>query len=225
MQLVAPDLLADLWGLSPGLVGLAAVVGAALWLLGWRSHRFWVVLIATVSAGIYGLFEAPLFNAQPLMASLLLALAAGLLALALIRLFAFVVGGFVGLSLAQTFAPNLDQPMIAFLTSGLLGLLLFRWCVSALTSFVGSVLLVYAGLVFLHQRGTINAAAYAESSSLLLSGVVGSMTLFGFVVQLWLERRRRQHPQDEKPVKKKSKDKDNDEDAGGFFGRLQRKAG
>ena len=50
MRLVAPDLVADLCGLSPGLIGLAAAVGAGLWLLGWWSHRFWVVLIATVAA-------------------------------------------------------------------------------------------------------------------------------------------------------------------------------
>ncbi|MEI7685036.1 MAG: hypothetical protein WCL32_08420, partial [Planctomycetota bacterium] len=64
MRLVAPDLLPDLCGLSPGVVGLTAAVGAILWLFGWWSHRFWVVLTATVSAGVYGLFDAPLRKAQ-----------------------------------------------------------------------------------------------------------------------------------------------------------------
>src|SRR5262245_15047328 len=184
MRLVAPDLLADLCGLSPGLIGLAAAVGAALWLLGWWSHRFWVVLIATVAAGIYGLFDAPILKAQPLAASLLLALAAGLLALALVRVFAFVAGGFGGLALVQAVAPGAEQPLIAFLVSGLLGLVLFRWCVTGAMSFTGSLLVVYAGLAFLHQRGTLDAVVCAEGSSGLLSGLVALMTLLGFALQL-----------------------------------------
>ncbi len=224
MRLVAPDLLTDLIGLSPGVVGLAAAVGAALWLLGWWSHRFWVVLIATVSAGVYGLFEAPALNAQPLVASLLLALASGLLALALIRVFAFVAGGFVGMGLMQAFAPAVDQPLIAFLVSGLLGLLLFRWCVTAVMSFAGSMLLVYTGLIFLHQRGTLNAIAYAEVSSAMLTGGVALLALIGFALQLWQERRRRrQEPDEVQVVTKKYRDKD--DEFGGLFTRPSRKAG
>jgi hypothetical protein len=224
MRLVAPDLLAELCGLSPGVVGMTAAIGAALWLLGWWSHRFWVVLIATVSAGIYGLFEAPVLKAQPLVASLLLALAAGLLALALVRVFAFVAGGFVGLAIVQAALPSFEQPLIAFLTSGLLGLILFRWCVTGVMSFTGSLLLVYAGLVFLHQRGTIEAPAYADSSGPLLSGVVWLMTVVGFALQLWRERRRRREDVVEvKPFKKRSRD--NDDEFRGLFGRPARKAG
>ena len=224
MQLVAPDLLTHLCGLSPGVVGAAAVVGAALWLLGWWGHRFWVVLIATVSAGVYGLFEAPVLKAQPLVASLLLALAAGLLALALIRVFAFVAGGFLGLSLMQTFAPAIDQPLIAFLVSGLLGLLLFRWCVTAVMSFLGSMLLVHAGLIFIHQRGTLDAPGYAETSGGILTGGVALLTLVGFALQLWQERRRRrQEPDEVKIVTQKYRDKD--DEFGGIFSRSPRKAG
>ena len=220
MQLVAPDLLVELCGLSPGLVGLAAAVGAALWLLGWWSHRFWVVLIATVAAGVYGLYEAP---AHKLVASLLLALASGLLALALIRLFAFVAGGVAGVALMQAFAPTLDQHLIAFLSSGLLGLVLFRWCVTAVTAFLGSVILSYAGLAFLTQRGSLDAPAYAEANGLMLTGIVAGLTLAGFAIQLWFERRRKEKPDEEKPVKKKPPMKE--DDAAGMFGMFQRKAG
>jgi hypothetical protein len=224
MRLVAPELLADLCGLSPGLIGLAAAVGAALWLLGWWSHRFWVVLIATVAAGIYGLFEAPVLKAQPLAASLLLALAAGLLALALVRVFAFVAGGFAGLAIVQAVAPNVDQPLIAFLVSGLLGLVLFRWCVTGAMSFVGSLLFVYAGLAFLHQRGTLDAALYAEGSSGLLSGLVTLLTLLGFALQLWHHRRRnREEYVEVKPLKKKPRERD--DEFRNMFNRASRKAG
>lgn len=223
MRLVAPELLADLCGLSPGLIGLAAVAGAVLLLMGWWSHRFWVVLIATVSAGVFGLYQAPILNTQPLVASLLLALAAGLLALALIRLFAFVLGGAIGLTVVQLAVPQFEQPLIAFLATGLLGLVLFRWCVTALMSFLGSMLLVHAALIFFNQRGSVDAAAYAEQSAALLTGAVGGMTFVGFIFQLWMERRRRQKPEDEKPAKRKSRGGDDEFKA--MFGKLTRKAG
>src|SRR5207237_9828162 len=85
MQLVAPDILSDACGLSIGLVIAGVVLGLALWLFGWSCHRFWIVLITTVLAGVYGLYDAAAFRAQPLVAALLLALVGGLLALALVR--------------------------------------------------------------------------------------------------------------------------------------------
>ena len=125
MQLVAPDILSDACGLSLGLVITALVVGLALWLFGWSWHRFWIVLITTVLAGVYGLYDAEVFRSQPLLAAVLLALAGGLLALALVRLLAFFAGGMAGLLISQAVFPSLDQP-ICFLLFGLASLYLFR---------------------------------------------------------------------------------------------------
>src|SRR5947209_5680609 len=55
MQLLAPDILKAAQGLSPALSCLGVGVGVSMWLLGWRSHRFWIVLFTTVVAGILGL--------------------------------------------------------------------------------------------------------------------------------------------------------------------------
>src|SRR5438270_12033227 len=93
MQLLAPDVLSEARGLSLGISALGVVVGFLLWLTGWRGHRFWIVLGSTVSAGIYGLWSAPVSQVQPLVAALLMAVAAGLLALSLVRLVAFAAGG------------------------------------------------------------------------------------------------------------------------------------
>src|ERR1700693_1671940 len=101
MQLVAPDILSDACGLSVGLVVVGIFVGLALWLFGWWGHRFWIVLITTVLAGVYGLYDAPVFRAPPLIAAVLLALVGGLLALALVRLLAFFAGGMAGLLAVQ----------------------------------------------------------------------------------------------------------------------------
>ena len=106
MQLVAPDILADTCGLSVGLISAGIVLVLALWLFGWWCHRFWIVLITTVLAGVYGLYDVAIFRAQPLLAAVLLALVGGLLALALVRLLAFFAGGMVGLLAAAGATPQ-----------------------------------------------------------------------------------------------------------------------
>src|SRR4051812_14071990 len=58
MHIIATDILGDVCGLSLGLIMLVIPVGLVLWLLGWWSHRFWIVLATTVIAGIVGLNEA-----------------------------------------------------------------------------------------------------------------------------------------------------------------------
>ena len=190
MQLVAPDILADACGLSIGLVMLGMVLGLALWLFGWHCHRFWIVLITTVLAGVYGLYEAPAFRAQPLVAAVLLALAAGLLALALVRLLAFLAGGMAGLLAIQAMAPSLDQPLICFIISGLVSLFLFRLSVMVLTSLTGTILLGYSGLCLLNHYGAMDAVAWTDQGAILLNWMCGLMALLGFGFQFLLDRRR-----------------------------------
>ena len=84
MQLFSPDVLSDIHGLSMGLSITAIVIGLLVWLTGWWGHRFWVVLVTTLLAGIFGLSSSPAHRIQPLVVGLLLAVAAGVLALALV---------------------------------------------------------------------------------------------------------------------------------------------
>ncbi len=137
MYLVAPDILADACGLSLGLMLLAVPIGLVLWLLGWWSHRFWVVLLTTVVAGVYGLHAGANFQTPPLVAAVLLALSAGVLALAMVRMVAFAAGGCAGILLVQAVYPSFNQPLISFLVAGLVCLGLFRPCIMALTGLAG----------------------------------------------------------------------------------------
>ena len=196
MYVIAPDILADLCGLSLGLIVLVLPVGLLLWLLGWWSHRFWIVLTTTVLAGVFGLIEATAWKVQPILVAVLLAIAAGVLALALIRVITFAAGGFVGSYLVQVLAPSLNQPIICFLLSGLLCLLLFRWFFMVLTSLLGSSLLVYGTLALLHYRETMDALAWSEQNTLTLNILCSSLTLVGlafqFVFDRWRTRRRKE---------------------------------
>lgn len=216
MQVVNPEFVAELCGLSLGLLLGGAGVGFVLWLFGWKWHRFWVVLLTTVFAGVYGLQEAGGWKTPPLAAAVLLAIAAGVLALALVRLLAFWAGGVAGLVIAQAAAPTLDQPLAVFVIAGLVSLLLFRWFLMALTSLAGSTLLCYAGLGFLNAQGSLDAVTWIETGATLLNWICGLMAVMGFLFQFLIDRR----------ASRRFAEEDGDDDGMFYrFSRFYRKAG
>src|SRR4051812_20983835 len=94
MQLIAPDILAEARGMTGAMTGTIWVLGFALWLFGWRWHRFWIVAGITLAAGLIGLNAGRTTGGTQVMAvGILLAVAAGLLALELAKVLAFVAGG------------------------------------------------------------------------------------------------------------------------------------
>jgi hypothetical protein len=153
---------------------------------------------------------------------MLLALAAGLLALALVRLFAFLAGGVAGLVTIQALAPGLDQPLIAFLVSGLVGLLLFRYCVMLITSLIGVTILSYAGAALVQRQGRFDIATWLEQSASLANGVLLLGTGLGFLVQLYLNRLGKSSKKKDSGSGKKKK---KDEESGDPWTRMMRKAG
>ena len=217
MQIITPDIVAELCGLSLGVILAGGVIGLFLWALGWWSHRFWIVLVTTVSAGVYGLQEAAALHSHPLAAALLLSLAAGILALHLVRLVAFTAGGFCGALLAHALAPGLEQPLAVFVICGLTSLALFRWFLMGMTSLLGATILVYAGLAFLNQRGALDAPTWSDQGATLLNWICGLMAVLGFAFQFLFDRRGRSRADD-----------DVEEDGGGVLlglGRFYRRAG
>lgn len=206
MTIIASDILADLCGLSLGLLIALLPVGLLLWLLGWWSHRFWIVLATTVTAGVFGLLEAGAWRVQPIVIAVLLAIAAGVLALALVRLITFAAAGLIAVYLVHFIFPMLNQQIVCFLVGGLVGLLLFRWFFMATTSFAGSVLIAYGTLALLHYREIIDAVAWSDDNSLMLTIGCGIATLAGFAFQFFVERRHQR--------KLRERDEDEDEDKG-----------
>lgn len=191
MQLIAPDILELAHGLSLPLAVAGLVLGFFLWLTGWWAHRFWIVLVATVMAGIFGLSKGPVLRVQPLVAGLLLAVAVGVLALALVRVVAFAAGGIASWVIVQSVAPVAwHEPLVCFLAGGLIALLLFRLWTMVLTSFVATVLMGHFGLLLAEQLGKVNAVEMASERRVLLNWVCAMMVLIGFAAQYLLERRR-----------------------------------
>jgi len=65
MQLVAPDILEEARLLSPLWSSAGLVVGFWLWSLGGRTHRFWLAMSVTLTAGLLGLTLGKDYGMQP----------------------------------------------------------------------------------------------------------------------------------------------------------------
>lgn len=196
MHLIAPDILSDGKGLSALTSGAGLAVGLLIWLLGGWSHRFWLVLLTTLGAGVYGLSIGEAFGVQPLVAALLLAVAAGTLALSLVRVAAFVAGGVTLCLVAEHLVSGWNEPFAFFFVGGFLALFLFRFWLMALSSFAGTVVMAYSALWLLDTLGKIDAVSWSVQKPVLLNWACGGVALLGLFIQLTASRRsRRKHKQ------------------------------
>lgn len=189
MHLFAPDILNEARGLSFGVCATVIVLGLLLWLFGWRWHRFWTVLCATIAGAVYGLSTGDVGDAQVITLAVLLALAAGVLALEVVRLFAFAAGGTAVWLAIGSMAPNAQVTNIAFLAGGLVGVLFYRLWTMIATSFLGALLAGYGGLVLAESQLPFDAADWANRNSLSLSLAIGAATILGLAVQAVQSRR------------------------------------
>lgn len=196
MQLVAPDILMEARGLSAGVSATAFALGLALWTLGWWRHRFWIVLCTTLLAGIFGLAAGPASGLQPMVAAVLLAVAAGALALPLSRLLAFAAGGLAAWIAVHAALPAWDEPLLCFLAGGLLGLALFRLSTMIVTSLAGTLLMAYSCLCLLDRLGKLDAVVWSGKQVVLLNWVCVGLAGAGWLIQVLLDRWQRQRQQE-----------------------------
>jgi hypothetical protein len=183
MHLIAPDILAEARGLSVGVLVTGIVLGLALWLFGWRWHRFWTVVAVTVAGGLYGLATTQAGGGHVLAMGLLLAVSAGLLALELARLFAFAAGGTAVWLAAGALFPTAQEMGVFFLAGGLAGVFFYRLCTMTLTSFVGTLLAGHAGLVLIATVTEFDTVDWAGRNPIGLSVAVGLVSLLGLAAQ------------------------------------------
>jgi hypothetical protein len=221
MELIVPDILADVCRLSPILPIAGVLAGLVLWVAGWWTHRFWVVLSLTVCGGIVGLQYATELHAQPLLAAVGVATAAGIIALTVIRLLAFLAGGIAGLLIAGAVIPGLDQPLLAFLLGALAGWFLLRWWMMALTSLAGVLLFGYGGLALAGRWTKVDMPAWCLVHPQLVNILAILGALAGFVLQLSLDWWRQRKPAASKSAKKpKPEKKDDKKEKDGEAGNL-----
>jgi hypothetical protein len=207
MQLIAPDILAEARGLTGAMTGTICVLGFALWLFGWRWHRFWIVAGITLASGLIGLNAGRTSNGTQVMAvGILLAVSAGLLALELAKVLAFVAGGCGAWLAVQWVLPQAQELWAVFLCGGLFGLLLYRLWTMLLTSLLGALFACHAGLLLAEHFFHFDAVAWVTRNVPALNGVVVGMVVLGILLQAVSA------PDDEaKEEKSEEKDKDGSE--------------
>lgn len=188
MQMLAPDILAEARELPLSYMIVTLGIGLVLWLWGSWGWRFWLVLVTTLLAGIAGLKYGPAFDIQPLVAGLLVAIALGALALALMRILVFVASGCAGWWLAQSLTLNPQEQIACFLAGGVLGVIFFRQWIAMLTSLAGTLLIAYASLCIASRFGWIDVVAFTTQHAPLLNWGCAAGTVLGVLVQFLLQQ-------------------------------------
>lgn len=190
MQLIAPDILFEARGLSAPFCLIGLAIGALLWVFGWRWHRFWVVLTATITAGLVGLSAHAVISPRMLAAGLLLALAAGMLAIDLSRCVVFAASGLACWLAVHKILPAFQEPLICFLLGGIIGLFLYRLHLMILTSLAGAIIVLHS-LILLVEKATdmrFWASDWSNNNGLGLNIAVVALAVLGVAIQGQLER-------------------------------------
>lgn len=184
MHPISPAVLTEAASLSRGALALVALVGVLLWGAGWRLHQFWVVFGVTLAAGTLGLSAGPTAGGpRVLILGVLMAVAAGLLALELAKLASFASGGAAAWAAAHAVFPQAQELWAVFLLGGILGAALFRLWAMLATSAAGALCLGHAALALLNRPDKFDAAAWAGRHGEALAGAVALLTVLGVVVQ------------------------------------------
>jgi hypothetical protein len=188
MQLVAPDILEEARLLSPLLSSIGLVIGLLLWLLGGKTHRFWLAMSVTLTAGMLGLTLGKDYGMQPLVAGLLMAVSAGALALSLVRILLFGAGGLAALGIMHSVASGWDEPIAVFLVGGLVGVFLYRFWIITFSSLIGSLLVVYSSLALLDRLHMVDSVALTSKNGPLLNWGCAALVALGILVQFLVAR-------------------------------------
>lgn len=184
MQLIAPDILSEARGLTPAMSGTLCTLGMALWLFGWRWHRFWIVAGITLSAGLIGLNAGRNAGGTQVMAvGILIAVAAGMMALELAKVFAFVAGGCGAWLAVQWVLPQAQELWAVFLSGGLFGLLLYRLWTMLLTSLAGVLLASHSALLLLEAPLGFDAVQWVIVNQTALNGAAVGLVVLGILLQ------------------------------------------
>ena len=184
MFLLNPDVIAEARGLSVGASGFLLFVGFLLWAFGWRWHRFWVVFAITLAAGVLGLSAGQNAGVQILVVGVLSAIAAGMLALEIARILAFVTGGVAAWLAATAVAPGAQELWAVFLCGGLLGVVLYKLWTMIAMSLLGILLCWHTLVVMGASLIGFDGSNWALENAAALNGAVIVGTLLGVFVQV-----------------------------------------
>ena len=188
MHFLDAEIFSEVLKLSmPSLVVLFCC-GFFLWSAGYLTHKFWVVFLATASAGILGFDKGPDFGIQGVFAALLFGISAGVLALSIIRVVVFALGGLTGLLFANVMMPAGDAWIACFLLGGILALLLYPFWFTAFSSLLGTLAAAYAVIAVLDRFKLTESSLIIFKHAGVVDVVCIGFVIFGTIIQYFLTR-------------------------------------
>jgi len=196
MQILSQQALETLVRIPLPIVVVGLVLAPVFWLLGWRLHRVLFVGSVTFIAGVYGLVHVPkLLAINKYLAGVLLAVGVGGVAIALMRIGAFVACGLLADSLAVHVAweyfPGLSGPVrfVAFVAGGMVSVFFYRLVVVLITASVGAVLMVGGVISLTHQTSAYDAIQGMDELQTIAAGALVVLILIGTGAQYLLAYR------------------------------------
>jgi hypothetical protein len=188
MHVISPEVLADAKGLSIGATAFFLFVGLLLWGFGWRWHKFWLVFAITLTAGLLGISAGRTAGVQVLVVSVLVSIAAGMLALEIAKIVAFLTGGTAAWMAAQAVMPEAHELWAVFLCGGLIGVVLYRLWTMLATAFAGVLLIGHSALLLAEVCGLLKATEFATKHTVAINAWAAVSSVIGVLIQSWTGR-------------------------------------
>lgn len=190
MEILSAEIVTDILELPmPALLAMMST-GLLLAITGWKWHRFWLTLCVSLIAGLIGMRQASAWGiSQPVVSGVLLAAAAGCLALSLSRVGLFLAYGLACWYTMKRLAPPYAIPAICICAGGLFSALFYRFCVVLLTSAIGSVVLCYGAIAYVEQQKWYAALNWLKDQSLVAHAALAGVILLSLFIQLALCRK------------------------------------
>jgi len=175
-------------GMSEAMLGTWLTLGLALWLFGWRWHRFWIACVAVfAAAAITWHWGSHWTRTPPMISAVVVALATAVIAVELARLVVFGLGGVTLLYLANQLLPDFRDVWLAFPLGGLVAVLLFRIGWILVTSLLGTWIATYALLLLIESVSTFDSVQWARNNSLPINIGMIIWILVGIICQLLID--------------------------------------
>jgi hypothetical protein len=177
-------------GMSVAMLSTWLALGLAVWLFGWRWHRFWITSAAVIAAAAITWQCGNIWTqTPPVIAVIVVALAAAVVAVELARLVVFVLGGAILLYLTSQHLPEFHDTWLAFPLGGLVAVLLFRLGWIIITSLLGTLIATHAILLLVEPIATFDSVQWSRDNSLSIHIGMCIWIIVGITGQIWMNRR------------------------------------
>lgn len=175
-------------GMSVAMLSTWLVVGLALWLFGWRWHRFWITCTAALAAAaITWYWGSNWTRTPPLIAAIVSAAAIAAIAVELARLIVFGLGGATLLYLTSQLLPDFRDIWLTFPLGGLAAVLLFRIGWTLVTSFLGTWITIHALMLIIESNSTFDAVQWTSDNFVPIHVGISIWIIIGIICQILID--------------------------------------